>query len=107
MSFSATHHPRVKTSQHSRTIRAPRKQWGCRSTPRRYPLSPNPAPADQRQPKQVWYSSTRMPLILVVDDNQELLVLMTRLFEQAGYQAISASRGVQGGESGRSKAPDR
>lgn len=47
-----------------------------------------------------------MPLILVVDDNQELLVLMTRLFEQAGYQVISASRGRQGVEAGRSKAPD-
>lgn len=47
-----------------------------------------------------------MPLILVVDDNQELLVLMTRLFQQAGYQVISASRGKQGVEAGRSKAPD-
>ncbi len=47
-----------------------------------------------------------MPLILVVDDNQELLVLMTRLFEQAGYQVISASRGKQGVESGRLKAPE-
>jgi len=47
-----------------------------------------------------------MPLILVVDDNQELLVLMTRLFEQAGYQVISASRGKQGVEAGRLKAPE-
>jgi CheY-like chemotaxis protein len=47
-----------------------------------------------------------MPLILVVDDNQELLVLMMRLFEQAGYQVISASRGKQGVEVARLKAPE-
>jgi CheY-like chemotaxis protein len=47
-----------------------------------------------------------MPLILVVDDNQELLMLMTRLFEQAGYQVISASRGKQAVEAGRLKPPE-
>lgn len=35
------------------------------------------------------------PKILVVDDNQELLKLLTQLFEDAGYQVLSAVRGKQ------------
>ena len=46
-----------------------------------------------------------MALILVVDDNQELLMLMTRLFEQAGYQVISANRGRHAIDAARFKPP--
>lgn len=46
-----------------------------------------------------------MPLILVVDDNQELLVLMARLFEDAGYQVISANRGRAAIEAAQFKPP--
>src|SRR5690606_33837545 len=35
------------------------------------------------------------PKILVVDDNQELLGLLTQLFEEAGYAVVAASRGRQ------------
>jgi CheY-like chemotaxis protein len=35
------------------------------------------------------------PRILVVDDNQELLSLLTQLFEDAGYEVSGASRGRQ------------
>jgi two-component system OmpR family response regulator len=35
------------------------------------------------------------PRILVVDDNQELLSLLTQLFEDAGYEVTAASRGRQ------------
>ncbi len=35
------------------------------------------------------------PKILVVDDNQELLSLLTQLFEDSGYQVIAAARGKQ------------
>src|SRR4051812_16072271 len=35
------------------------------------------------------------PKILLVDDNQELLSLLTQLFEDAGYQVLAASRGKQ------------
>jgi CheY-like chemotaxis protein len=35
------------------------------------------------------------PRILVVDDNQELLSLLTQLFEDAGYEVTGASRGKQ------------
>lgn len=33
------------------------------------------------------------PTILVIDDNKELVVLLTSLFEGAGYQALGASKG--------------
>ncbi len=46
-----------------------------------------------------------MPLILVVDDNQELLMLMTRLFEDAGYQVISAAKGRAAIDAARFKPP--
>ncbi len=46
-----------------------------------------------------------MPLILVVDDNQELLMLMTRLFEQAGYQVLPANKGKQAIDAARFKPP--
>lgn len=35
------------------------------------------------------------PKILVVDDNRELLSLLTRIFEQAGYSVLAASKGKQ------------
>lgn len=35
------------------------------------------------------------PKILVVDDNQELLSLLTTLFEDAGYQVVAATKGKQ------------
>jgi CheY-like chemotaxis protein len=49
--------------------------------------------------------SLSMPPILIVDDNAELLILMTRLFEQAGYQVVGAHRGKQALEASRSKPP--
>ena len=33
------------------------------------------------------------PRLLVVDDNLELLSLLTHLFEDAGYDVVSASKG--------------
>jgi len=41
------------------------------------------------------------PRILVVDDNQELLSLLTQLFEDAGYEVSAASRGKQAAELAR------
>ncbi|MGQ0508548.1 MAG: response regulator transcription factor, partial [Myxococcaceae bacterium] len=41
------------------------------------------------------------PKILVVDDNQELLTLLTQLFEDGGYQVLAASRGKQAVEVAR------
>ncbi len=41
------------------------------------------------------------PRILVVDDNQELLSLLTQLFEDAGYEVTAASRGRQAVELAR------
>jgi DNA-binding response OmpR family regulator len=35
------------------------------------------------------------PKVLVVDDNQELLGLLTQLFEEAGYEVLAAARGRQ------------
>ena len=45
------------------------------------------------------------PRILVVDDNQELLSLLTQLFEDAGYEVLSASRGKQALEVVRLEPP--
>lgn len=45
------------------------------------------------------------PRILVVDDNQELLSLLTQLFEDAGYEVSSANRGKQAVESARAHPP--
>ena len=45
------------------------------------------------------------PKILVVDDNQELLVLLTQLFEEAGYEVQPASKGRQALEAAKSAAP--
>ncbi|XXF77325.1 response regulator [Myxococcaceae bacterium GXIMD 01537] len=45
------------------------------------------------------------PRILVVDDNQELLSLLTQLFEDAGYEVIGASRGKQAIEVARANPP--
>ena len=45
------------------------------------------------------------PRILVVDDNQELLSLLTQLFEDAGYEVLAASRGKQALEVVRLEPP--
>ncbi len=45
------------------------------------------------------------PKILIVDDNQELLNLLARLFEDAGYQPIPASKGKQALELAKVERP--
>lgn len=45
------------------------------------------------------------PRILVVDDNPELLSLLTQLFEDAGYEVVGASRGRQAIEVARANPP--
>jgi two-component system, OmpR family, response regulator len=45
------------------------------------------------------------PRILVVDDNQELLSLLTQLFEDAGYEVSGASRGKQAVDLARTQTP--
>ncbi|MGA9525890.1 MAG: response regulator [Myxococcaceae bacterium] len=45
------------------------------------------------------------PSILVVDDNQELLSLLTQLFEDAGYAVVAAGRGKQAVELARATPP--
>lgn len=45
------------------------------------------------------------PRILVVDDNQELLSLLTQLFEDAGYEVVAAPKGKQALELGRANPP--
>lgn len=45
------------------------------------------------------------PRILVVDDNQELLTLLTQLFEDAGYEVVGATKGKQAVEVSRAQPP--
>ncbi|WP_224361564.1 response regulator [Hyalangium versicolor] len=45
------------------------------------------------------------PRILVVDDNQELLSLLTQLFEDAGYEVTAASRGRQAVDTAKNQPP--
>jgi two-component system, OmpR family, response regulator len=45
------------------------------------------------------------PRILVVDDNQELLTLLTQLFEDAGYEVVGAIKGKQAVEVSRAQPP--
>jgi two-component system, OmpR family, response regulator len=45
------------------------------------------------------------PRILVVDDNVELLSLLTHLFEDAGYEVVAASKGKQALELIRAQPP--
>lgn len=45
------------------------------------------------------------PKVLVVDDNQELLSLLTQLFEDAGYQVLAAGKGKQAVEVARGQNP--
>ncbi|MBX5481388.1 MAG: response regulator [Myxococcaceae bacterium] len=45
------------------------------------------------------------PRILVVDDNQELLTLLTQLFEDAGYSVSAASKGRQALDLARTNPP--
>jgi DNA-binding response OmpR family regulator len=45
------------------------------------------------------------PKILLVDDNQELLTLLAKLFERAGYEVLAASRGKQAVEMNRVQKP--
>jgi two-component system OmpR family response regulator len=46
------------------------------------------------------------PRVLVVDDNPELLTLLTQLFENAGYSVAAASRGKQALELTRATPPE-
>ena len=46
------------------------------------------------------------PKILVVDDNQELLSLLTQLCEEAGYQVLSSGKGKQALELARDESPE-
>jgi two-component system OmpR family response regulator len=46
------------------------------------------------------------PRVLVVDDNPELLTLLTQLFENAGYSVAAASRGKQALELARATPPE-
>jgi two-component system OmpR family response regulator len=43
------------------------------------------------------------PTILVVDDNKELVALLTSLFEEAGYTVIGANKGRPAVELGKAK----
>jgi CheY-like chemotaxis protein len=45
------------------------------------------------------------PTILVVDDNKELVALLTSLFEEGGYTVIGANKGKTAVEIARSEAP--
>src|SRR5215471_14168390 len=45
------------------------------------------------------------PRLLVVDDNLELLSLLTHLFEDAGYDVVSASKAKQALDVARANAP--
>ena len=45
------------------------------------------------------------PRILVVDDNQELLRLLSQLFEDAGYEVVGAAKGRSGLDLAREKKP--
>ena len=45
------------------------------------------------------------PTILVVDDNKELVALLTSLFEEGGYTVVGASKGKTAVEVGRAEAP--
>ncbi|MFN0061059.1 MAG: response regulator [Myxococcaceae bacterium] len=47
-----------------------------------------------------------VPKVLVVDDNAELLSLLTQLIEQAGYQVIGASKGKQAVELAKEHKPE-
>lgn len=44
-----------------------------------------------------------MPTILVVDDNKELVALLTSLFEEAGYSVVGANKGRPAVELGKSE----
>jgi len=46
-----------------------------------------------------------VPKILVVDDNQELLSLLTQLFEEGGYQVLGAGKGRQALDLGEEHLP--
>lgn len=45
------------------------------------------------------------PTILVVDDNKELVALLTSLFEEAGYTVAGASKGKQAVELAKTESP--
>ncbi len=45
------------------------------------------------------------PKVLIVDDNQELLNLLSRLFDDAGYKVVPASRGKAGLDLARAEKP--
>lgn len=45
------------------------------------------------------------PTILVVDDNKELVMLLTSLFEEAGYRVVGANKGKVGVEVAKAENP--
>src|SRR4051812_40980623 len=45
------------------------------------------------------------PRILVVDDNPELLSLLTQLFDEVGYEVLGASKGKQALDVAKEKQP--
>ncbi len=45
------------------------------------------------------------PTILVIDDNNELVVLLTTLFESAGYTVVGANKGRAGIEAAKTSSP--
>jgi CheY-like chemotaxis protein len=45
------------------------------------------------------------PTILVIDDNKELVALLTSLFEEAGYRVVGASKGKPAVELGKTEDP--
>ncbi|MEW6432340.1 MAG: response regulator [Myxococcota bacterium] len=45
------------------------------------------------------------PIILVVDDNRELVMLLTSLFEEAGYRVVGANKGKVGVELAKGENP--
>jgi two-component system OmpR family response regulator len=45
------------------------------------------------------------PTILVIDDNKELVALLSSLFEEAGYTVVSATKGKQAVDVGRESRP--
>src|SRR5258708_14494029 len=54
----------------------------------------------------LWWAAVPAPRILVVDDNPELLTLLSSSFEEAGYQVSTAARGRTALDLARKERPD-
>src|SRR5258708_10163923 len=54
----------------------------------------------------LWWPAVPAPRILVVDDNPELLTLLSSSFEEAGYQVSTAARGRTALDLARKQRPD-